>query len=89
MDTTHRNLNSVAIMNKPLSFRPKIPGEFEEPVEIRRDDGTKVIIENIEIDGRDIDKFRFGTLKAYIKWSTGAISHMGRRPEFSEHYTRC
>jgi len=71
VNTTNENANTIAIMNEPLSYRPKIPKiEIEEPVAVQQNNGTEVIIENINIDSRDIDKFRFGSLKAYIKWNT-------------------
>ena len=61
-------------MNEPLSYRPKIPKiEIEEPVTNDGSNGTEVLIENINIDSRDIDKFRFGSLKAYIKWNTAGV----------------
>ena len=66
-------------MNEPLSYRPKIPKiEIEEPVYKDKSNGTEVIIENINIDSRDVDKFRFGSLKAYIKWNTagGRATHI-------------
>jgi hypothetical protein len=71
VNTVCENLNTVATMTEPLSFRPNIPEiEIEEPVKVQQKGFTEVIIENINIDSRDIDKFRFGSLKAYIKWNT-------------------
>jgi hypothetical protein len=71
VNTTSQNVNTIAIMNEPLNYRPKIPKiEIEEPVSKKANNGTEVIIENINIDSRDIDKFRFGSLKAYLKWNT-------------------
>ena len=79
VNTTNENINTVAYMNEPLSYRPKIPKiEIEEPVTNDGSNGTEVLIENINIDSRDIDKFRFGSLKAYIKWNTagGRTTHI-------------
>lgn len=71
VNTTNKNINTIASMNEPLTYRPKIPKiEIEEPVSKEGANGTEVIIENINIDSRDVDKFRFGSLKAYIKWNT-------------------
>jgi len=71
VNTVSKGINSVATMNEPLSSRPNIPPvEIEEPKKVDQKNGTEVIIENINIDSRDLDKFRFGSLKAYIKWHT-------------------
>ena len=71
VSTNKGSLQSIGIMNEPLKHKPEIPEvEIQDPQESIAHNGTDIIMENIVMDDRDLDNFKFGSLKAYIQWHT-------------------
>ena len=87
--STRKNaLESVGVMHEPLKHKPEIPMvDIEDSVPSNQNDGTNIIMENIAMDHRDLDKFKFGPLKAYIQWHTagGKSSWIWDKNHFTTH----